>query len=572
MNEANVPKVKTVQDNAALNPGDISTRTRELGPFSFESHCIKRACRGSSLISSAFSGNLDVQKFPPSPPYRCVTCSESSTAAYQQRCDSFWSSDDEFEYLLEARDVRNEAQLTIVQNNAGTTEKLKEEISVNAPIFEDSLNFEEFPGAERDLHKRVDESDFTSNQSVTSNVPFPFGSCTVDPLSATFPSSDSYSCFSTENVDYCDSLFGIQKSHILKEREKCVWHTNTNNKCSLASQDGRHHVDLETSDATSIHRSTSFLAAITKLADDDACGSCSVQSFYSKSNGYDNSDSSTPLESPPNNVATSALAISGDFQPPQTDAILEHAIVSPSGSWHQVYDSCSDIHDHCGNCTRTVDFPADASLQQLKYKIQADTSRAETISSDCCEENQRGISRSDLSWNQRFIELQKFKSIHGHCNVPQKYEKNPSLGAWVARNRLFMRQWDAMRETSRVSPVQNKRMKLLKDIGLAPCIGKGAFGRTTGHLMSSRNTREWENQFNILQTYRATHGNCDVPVKSDEYRSLGRWVSSQRKKYRQYFDLKATGKPSNDLLIRFERLKKIGFNFCIGSGNAKRGK
>ena len=90
--------------------------------------------------------------------------------------------------------------------------------------------------------------------------------------------------------------------------------------------------------------------------------------------------------------------------------------------------------------------------------------------------------------------------------------------------------------------------------------------------MSSRNIREWENQFVILQKYRATHGDCDVPVKSDKYRSLGRWVSAQRKKYHQYFGLEAAGKPSNDLLVRFERLKEIGFNFCIGSGKAKRGK
>lgn len=56
-----------------------------------------------------------------------------------------------------------------------------------------------------------------------------------------------------------------------------------------------------------------------------------------------------------------------------------------------------------------------------------------------------------------------------------------------------------------------------------------------------------------------------MPVKSDKYRSLGRWVSAQRKKYKE-----SEGKPSHDLLARFERLKEIGFNFSIGSGKAKR--
>jgi hypothetical protein len=102
--------------------------------------------------------------------------------------------------------------------------------------------------------------------------------------------------------------------------------------------------------------------------------------------------------------------------------------------------------------------------------------------------------------------------------------------------------------------------------------GKGAFGRTNGHLMSSRNEREWEKQFNVLLEYRALNGNCDVPVKSETYKSLGRWVSAQRKKYQQHFGEGATGNPSNDLVLRFERLKEIGFNFCIGSGKARKGK
>lgn len=32
-------------------------------------------------------------------------------------------------------------------------------------------------------------------------------------------------------------------------------------------------------------------------------------------------------------------------------------------------------------------------------------------------------------------ELLNFQRDHGHCNVPQKYSHNPSLGAWVAQQR-----------------------------------------------------------------------------------------------------------------------------------------
>jgi len=37
----------------------------------------------------------------------------------------------------------------------------------------------------------------------------------------------------------------------------------------------------------------------------------------------------------------------------------------------------------------------------------------------------KGTSKSDAAWKRRFLELGDFKRQHGHCNVQQKYEKNP---------------------------------------------------------------------------------------------------------------------------------------------------
>ncbi|KAL7518023.1 hypothetical protein ACHAWX_002889 [Stephanocyclus meneghinianus] len=569
MNEANGLKVKPVQGNATLRTENISTLTRHAGPKFCESHGIICTLSASNLIHDSSSDRFDVQKIPPSSPSICVTCAGSSDAANQQRSDSGWSSDEELEHLLEAGDFRSKKdaeQCMFVLNNTCSIDEMKEDITCNAPIFEDSLNFEEFPAVESDLHNRAIETDFVSDQSVVSNASYSFSNSPVDPLSSTFPSSDSYAYLCAEDVDYCDSYFGVHRSQFLKEREKSVCHITTSKEFRTAP------VGHKTSDVTTFRMSSSFLDQLPKLADDNAYSSCFLQSLSNQRNDYANSDSSTTLGAPCNDITTSDLSVSGCNPPPRTYAILEHALVSPSSSWQDACEDRSAILDICSTRHPTVGFQPHASVIQVKCKIRTCTSEAETVSSEFSEKKQRGICRSDLAWNQRFIELQQFKSIHGHCNVPQKYEKNPSLGAWVARNRLFMRQLDALGEKSRVSTVQSQRMKMLKDMGLVSCIGKGAFGRTTGHLMSSRNTREWESQFVILQKYRESHGDCDVPVKSDKYKSLGRWVSAQRKKYHQYFGLNAAGKPSNDLLVRFERLKEIGFNFCIGSGKAKRGK
>ena len=62
-----------------------------------------------------------------------------------------------------------------------------------------------------------------------------------------------------------------------------------------------------------------------------------------------------------------------------------------------------------------------------------------------------------------------------------------------------------------------------------------------------------------------------MPVKSETHRSLGRWISAQRRKYQQHLcNLTPGAKPDNDLVLRFQRLEDIGFKFSIGSGNAQR--
>ena len=42
---------------------------------------------------------------------------------------------------------------------------------------------------------------------------------------------------------------------------------------------------------------------------------------------------------------------------------------------------------------------------------------------------------STPSWERRFTELIEFKRSHGHCEVPQNYSSNPSLGTWVNKVR-----------------------------------------------------------------------------------------------------------------------------------------
>lgn len=214
-----------------------------------------------------------------------------------------------------------------------------------------------------------------------------------------------------------------------------------------------------------------------------------------------------------------------------------------------------------GNCNNGLEAAATGNYSLLKHQENHDF---------------KGISKSDAAWKRRYVELEVFKRQYGHFNVPQKFEKNPSLGAWVARQRLIMRQWEDQHEDERTcidtdgtSLPTGERVQRLKNIGLESSIGKGAFGK-----LCSRNTDEWEKQFSDLLKYCEKNGDCNVPTKCT---SLGRWVSSQRKKYRLFLadegrDQHQAFGWSKELRSRFKRLKDIGFNFYLGKGNAQQKK
>ena len=65
-------------------------------------------------------------------------------------------------------------------------------------------------------------------------------------------------------------------------------------------------------------------------------------------------------------------------------------------------------------------------------------------------------------FEERFAELQEFKKIHGHCNVPGDYPPNITLSGWVSRIRNGR------------SPVDKERKARLDRLGFVWKVGRGA--------------------------------------------------------------------------------------------------
>lgn len=122
-------------------------------------------------------------------------------------------------------------------------------------------------------------------------------------------------------------------------------------------------------------------------------------------------------------------------------------------------------------------------------------------------------------WDERFAELMAYKATHGHVDVPT--DPSNELWVWVRKQR------------------QSGGKGLLSQDRLQRLVG-------IGFNWDPRESK-WDEMFNELLSYKAQHGDANVP--DDWPTSLGTWVGKQRSS-------KRSGKLSED---RLQRLVDIGF-------------
>lgn len=142
------------------------------------------------------------------------------------------------------------------------------------------------------------------------------------------------------------------------------------------------------------------------------------------------------------------------------------------------------------------------------------------------------------SWERRFVELTDFRRVHGHCEVPQNYAENTSLGTWVNKQRMEHKN----RIEGKNSSLNDSRLERLQSVGFRWAKRKGQ--------------ASWDEKYNELVAYKARYGNCHVPTKYKENTALGRWVSTQRAEYKKYQEGQAKTSMNAD---KIRRLESIGF-------------
>jgi hypothetical protein len=139
------------------------------------------------------------------------------------------------------------------------------------------------------------------------------------------------------------------------------------------------------------------------------------------------------------------------------------------------------------------------------------------------------------SWNGKFDQLVAFQKKYGHVNVPQtttttptnkdvvippetnhQYHEYPQL-ATFCRNMRHQYRLLHQEENRHLSFLTHDRIQRLEDIG----------------FVWSSHEAAWSCKYEELDEFRQTHGHCNVPSNTLEWRDLRNWVGYQRLRYKK---------------------------------------
>jgi ribosomal protein L28 len=112
------------------------------------------------------------------------------------------------------------------------------------------------------------------------------------------------------------------------------------------------------------------------------------------------------------------------------------------------------------------------------------------------------------TWEENFQLLKAYKSKHGDCNVPQRYEKDKTLGNWVFNQRQY----------GRKGILPDKKIAQLDTIGFM-----------WENVIEKVNDGKWNVMYEKLEAYKSKNGDCNVPKVYEKDKKLGNWVFTQRR-------------------------------------------
>ena len=130
--------------------------------------------------------------------------------------------------------------------------------------------------------------------------------------------------------------------------------------------------------------------------------------------------------------------------------------------------------------------------------------------------SRKKVKRITESFEGRCKQLIDFKGKFGHCNIPQKYSVNPSLGKWCDTMRYIYNKIKQGPKPER--NLTQDQIERLEEIGFK---------------WKLANKTKFEQRCHDLEAFKSEFGHSNVPFRSSAHPALGRWCSAIRCAYNQ---------------------------------------
>uniref|UniRef100_A0A7S2L897 Helicase-associated domain-containing protein n=1 Tax=Leptocylindrus danicus TaxID=163516 RepID=A0A7S2L897_9STRA len=221
--------------------------------------------------------------------------------------------------------------------------------------------------------------------------------------------------------------------------------------------------------------------------------------------------------------------------------------------WEQRFNEVVAYKAIHGNCRVPKRYPTNQPLanwvdkQRKEFKLLQNGKKSSMTSNRIELLNGVGfawVAISEVSWEERLQELIAYKTLHGNCLVPNKYQDNHALGRWVDKQRQDYRKY----KEGKRSVMTEERIKILESHGFCWSVDDYA----------------WEQRLAELVDYKLVHGNCLVPHNYSANPQLANWVIQQRQDYKKL----CQGRKSAMKQHRFAKLNAAGFEWNAGRAHA----
>lgn len=180
------------------------------------------------------------------------------------------------------------------------------------------------------------------------------------------------------------------------------------------------------------------------------------------------------------------------------------------GTWVEMLAQLTEYKAARGNCLVPQRWKENRSLANWVSRLRVEYGKGLLSERQIAQLNSLGFDWDPIRarWEEKFAQLLQFKNAHGHTNVPQYNPRYAELATWVRNQRAAKR--DAR-------PIMKERAQRLDEIGFS------------WRLVESN---PWESMFTRLEKFTLEHGHCNVPQKGLGDRKLGRWVNTQRLRFK----------------------------------------